>query len=360
MSDQEMTPESQTPEGGVSQDVADAMAALRTDAQSMSRAASRSWKVTAVVFIVVLLVVTTYLAILRGMVARQLRPGEIVELGVEQVNAMLAKHDAPGLTSGELPDWATKELKERAPSIVEQYIRPELERLPQELPELRQQLVEQFRNNSGVYVDRATDWLIQNAMPAARSRMVDEVKQTVSVAMDELDQQLQDLVAQVITEHRANIADLEETDWPALRRGMEQEFEREFGPILDEMFAGIDQGIQSTKTQMANLLADYQAGRLTYEQKLEIQLIRLVDALITKKALEPEEEPESLMKRAGEHLIQKTGEMEEAAGEAEPAPQTAPSAAPAMGPDLSQIPEEQREKVRKDIEKAQQAAQEAE
>jgi hypothetical protein len=243
---------------------------------------------------------------------------------------------------------------------VEQYIRPELERLPQELPELRQQLVEQFRNNSGVYVDRATDWLIQNAMPAARSRMVDEVKQTVSVAMDELDQQLQDLVAQVIAEHRANIADLEETDWPALRQGMEQEFEREFGPILDQMFAGIDQGIDSTKTQMADLLADYQAGRLTYEQKLEIQLIRLVDALITKKALEPEEEPESLMKRAGEHLIQKAGEMEEASEEPEPAPRTAPSAAPVTGPDLSRVPEEQREQVQEAIEKAQQAAQEAE
>ncbi len=350
MSDQEMTPESQAPGGGVSQDIGDELAALRVEAQSMARAASRSWKITAVMFIVVLVVVATYLGVLRSVLAEQLQAEAIVELGVKRVDTMLARYGAPGLTSGQLPEWAATELKEQAPSIVEQYVRPELERLPEQLPQLRQQLVERFRENSEVYVDKATDWLIQNGIPAARSRLVAEAKQGVAQAMEGLDEQLEALVAEVIAEHKANISELAEADWPGLRRRMEQEFEREFGPVLDEMFAGIEEGIQSTRQQMADLLAAYQSGQLTYEQKLEIQLIRLVDALMASKALEAEVQPESPLKRAGEHLIEEAAELEEAA----------PAAPPVTGPDLSKMPEEARKRAREALQKGREAAQEAE
>ncbi len=336
MSDTEMTPEAE--EGGVPQEVADQLAALGAEVDHMARLAARSWKITAVVFVVLLVVIASYLAYIRSMLAEQLQPESLVQMGLDQANKVLTAQGAPELGSGQWRSWATEELKEQAPSVVEQQVKPRLEVMMQRLPEARQQMVEQFEANAAQYVDKAVAEFINEGLPRGRKMLLDELESTVGMLVDRVEGDLESVVQGVLQEHEADWRALEQADWDALRTNMERELEREMGPILDKVFVGIDRGMRRTRSSMEELLEDYRFGRLSREQKLEIQFIRLVHALFRKKAAEPRQPTESLFRRLLDQIELPTIEAPPAERvEGRPA---------ARKIDWEQIPEEHRDFVR--------------
>ncbi len=294
MSDEEITPEPEATEGEIPQDVADDLAVLSTDVHTMARVASRGWKITAVAFAVVLLVIAGYLELLvRRPLAEYTDADTIVHLVFGRVDDTLRDTlGAPGITSPMLPDWVADRLVEAAPEVVGTQIRPQLQELITRLPEARRELVAAVEAHAPQYVDKGMDRLTDELLPQAERLLIRRLKEVTGALMDELEADLDQLVAGVLEQHREDLALLDPDEMPRLRQIMEQEIEREMGPLLDRVFDQLDPHVTGSRERMEELVEKYQDRTLTHEEMVEVQLIRLIRQLFEMKGAEWEGTPD--------------------------------------------------------------------
>jgi len=340
MSDEEKTPEPEATEGEVPQSVADSLAALSTDARAMAQLTARGWKITAVVFAVLLLVITIYLGILYSKIGKLLDAETVVGMGFNRINDTLrASCNAPDIDSGEMPAWVAGKLAEMAPQIMNEQVKPVIEGIPDRLPEIRQKLVAQFGANAPRYVDTAMDRLTTDLLPRAEAVFMDEMKRATGDIMDRVDQNLERIITELMLQHKDDLTTLSPERMPQIRQTMEAEIEEQMGPIMDQMFEGIEPRLRSIRQHMQELVRKYDGGELSREEKLEIQLMRLIRRLFEVKALQKEEPVESLF----QSLMNKFDISELG----EPARQEIRDVVPAGAVNWQEIPPDARQSVRR-------------
>ncbi|MCD6415457.1 MAG: hypothetical protein J7M08_02015 [Planctomycetes bacterium] len=286
MSDERMTPEHESPAGAVPESLSQEIAALRNETVAMARAASRSWKITGIVFVIVVAVIATYMGFIRRGLKQYLSADAVVQMGVNRLDDVLSQHGAPSVTSGEWANWVSDRLEEKAPEWTEDFVRPQIEQLQKSLPQMRKQLVEKFKAQGAAYVDSTVDWAVKEGLPDIRKKVLAEMEGQANDVMDNLEAQLGIIVLTALQEHQDNLKNLRAQDWSQYRVKMEAELERELGPILDEAFPKIENAIVSVEQQTEGLVAAYEAGQLAHEQELEVQLIRVIRALFKGKAVQ--------------------------------------------------------------------------
>jgi hypothetical protein len=340
MSEEGKTPEPETAEGEVPQSVADSLAALSTDVRATAQATARGWKITAVVFIVLLIVIAGYLGYIRARVGGLLDAETAVGLVIERVNTTLAeRYNAPSIDSDQLPEWVAGKLEEMAPQVMNEQVRPLVQDVPSRLPEIRQEMVARFEANAPQYVNKGMTWLTDEMLPQAEDAFVREMKQATNQVVDRVEEDLESIVAEVMEQHQEDLRTLSPEQMPQVRRTMEAELEEKFGPILDQMFEGIEPRLRSSRAHIRELVSKYNTGDLSHEEKLEIQLIRLIRRLFEVKAAQPEEPTESLFQSLMERFdISELGEPVR-----EEIRQTVPEGAV----NWQEIPAEDRETVRR-------------
>ncbi|MFO7959298.1 MAG: hypothetical protein R6X33_19620 [Candidatus Brocadiia bacterium] len=339
MSDEEKTPEPEATEGEVPQGVADGLAALSTDVRTLAQMTARGWKITAVVFIVLLIVIAGYLGYIRARLGGLVDAESVVGMGFDRVNAMLEQnYGAPHIASDQMPKWVAGRLEEMAPQVMNDQVRPLLQDVSGRLPEIRQEMVARIEANAPQYVDKGMTWFTDEMLPQAEDTFIREMKRATSQIVDRVEEDLERIVAEVMEQHQEDLRTLSPEQMPQIRRAMEAEIEEKMGPILDEMFEGVGQHLRSVRTHMQELVNDYKAERLTYDDRLEIQLIRLVRQLFELKAIQQDEPTESLFQSLMQRFdISELGE---------PVREDIRQAVPEGAVNWQEIPAEDRETVR--------------
>jgi hypothetical protein len=341
------TPESEQPQGAVPQGVADDVAVLAGEIRAMERRADRGWKITAVVWVILLAVIAGYLYILIYKPLKEtLQPETIVQLAVTQVNTILKSIDAPKLESAELPQWLAEKLKAEAPRLVNEELKPRLVQLKEDLPELRRDATKQLLAEAPDLIDRGIEALETDLLPAANDELIRMLGEKLDELADRIEQNLDSIVHEVIDQVEQDVGDLADTE--KMRLAMEATFEEAMGPVLDEVLAGLDLKVEEVREKVAVLVESYKLGALSHDQMLEVRLIQLIRALFEQAAAKPAEVEgwvQTLMDQLGglelpeeaqadiRRQVRRGGEI-----------------------DLSHIPAEQRERVRQAIERARQAA----
>jgi len=291
-----MAPESGQPQGAVPQEVADELAALAAEISLAEKKADRAWKTSAIVFVILLAVIASYIGLLiyRPFKAA-LRPETLVQMAEDRVNAVLSARGAPRLDSPMLGDWLSNKIAEQAPGLMQQTVRPQIEDLLARAPEMRQKVAEDLKKRLPQMLASAVTELETRQLPQLRQQLVDRAVKQADAAFDSVEDNLDQLVGDVIAVHEQSMRNLDPENAAALRRSMEQAFENEMGPILDQMFAGIEHGIDATRQGLEKLVESQKKGTLTKEEQRELDLVRLVFALFKMKSNLPEKPGESLI-----------------------------------------------------------------
>ncbi len=290
MTDPTESKASKEPAGGIPQAVADELAQLASEVRVMEQKASRSWKTTAIFFVVLLAVIATYLGLLVYRPVKNLLDEEsVVQMVFTHVNSMLVNAGAKPLDDPGIVDWAVAELEKKAPVLMKEHAQPLIEKGMAKMPEWRQQIVAQVKEKGPAYFDKGIESAQNQVLPRVRDLMVERVVAHASAQLDTVQDQMDEVVGQIIEGNIQNMKDLNPEDQDALKRRMEATMEEQLAPILDPMFEGIAHGIETTKGGLTDLVMKLNAGTLNHEDRLEIAMVQLTDALFRLKATTPEE-----------------------------------------------------------------------
>lgn len=291
MTDQTESKASKEPAGGIPQAVADELAQLASEVRVMEQKASRSWKTTAIFFVVLLAVIATYLGLLVYRPVKNLLDEEsVVQMVFTHVNSMLVGAGAKPLDDPGIVDWAVAELEKKAPVLMKEHAQPLIEKGIAKMPEWRQQIVAQVKEKGPAYFDKGIESAQNQILPRVRDMVVERVVAHATEQLDAVQDQMDEAVGVIIEGNIQNMQDLNPEDQDALKRAMEASLEEQLAPILDPMFEGIAHGIETTKGGLTDLVMKLNAGTLSHEDKLEIAMVQLTDALFRLKAATPEEE----------------------------------------------------------------------
>ncbi|MHC4591852.1 MAG: hypothetical protein ACYS8L_04045, partial [Planctomycetota bacterium] len=260
----ETSPEPEESKGGIPQDVADDVAVLAGEIRALESKAAGAWKIAAVVWIILLAVIAGYLSVIYSKLKDRLTPDVVIELGVGQVNSFLEGYGAPAIDSPMLPDWVGRELKAQAPIVLKERLRPMLESLQQRLPELRQEVTERVRTRAPALMDQAVDRLETDLLPRANDALMGLVEEQVDELLQQVEEGLDAAVGEVIADVRASTDDL--ADAEKMQKAMAAAFEEGMGPILDEMFAQLDEKVAQVRSGMEDLNLKRKAGALTHKE----------------------------------------------------------------------------------------------
>jgi len=275
----DVTPESEEPKAGVSQALADDVAALAAEIRRMERAAAKGWKITAVAFIVLLAFIAGYLKVLvYDKLDYYLEPETLVALGTSYVDAALQPYGVPSLDNAHmLPDWAADKAKAMAPQLVER-LKPQVEQMIQQLPQRREELLAQVRQKLPEFIDEHMAKLSSDYLPRARKEIIRRVDHQLNRLLVEADDQLRDLVDQIIAQHGENFDNLMQEQ--RLRQAIENAFEERLGPYIDEqVLARVDKHIKNAAAAMEELVTK---PNKSLEEQLDIRIIQIVRALFEK------------------------------------------------------------------------------
>ena len=352
---------------GIPQELADDLAALAADVSAMSSRASRGWKITAAVWVILLCVIAGYLyLIVYAPLKELLEPESVVQLGINTINSALESRGVPRIDeSTRLAQWASTQIKDAAPGFMRDRVKPQIDTLLARLPEERIKWTQRFREEGPVWINDAVQHFGEEVLPAGNEALLDLVDEKVDEILAQFGDQIDAIIGQVIDTTGGM---MEETglrnDQPELRARIESAFEDAMGPVLDEVMADLDEKVSDTGVAIGELVEKYNARRLTHKEKLEVRLIQLTMALF-EGALEELpaesgmiEQLRAALQQAGMPMIDQNAAIERVR-QAEPTgrPQTPEEI-------LQSIPEEYREGVRKrmaeDAAPAAEAAQAAE
>lgn len=290
MTDQTETNAANEPAGGVPQAVADELAQLASEVRAMEQKANRSWKTTAIAFIVLLAVIATYLNFLVYQpIKSRLDEESIVALVFAHINSMLVGAGAKALDDPTLADWAVDELRKKAPTLMKEHAQPFIEDSMKKLPEWRKKIVEEVQKKGPGTLDKGVAAAQKDLLPKARQWAVERGIEVANTHLDQLEGQMDTVVGSIIDAHIKTMKDLTPENQDVLKRAMEQSLEEQLAPTLDPMFEGITRGMDSTQDGLKDLVAKLDSGNLTHEDKLEIGLVQLTYALFQLKASTPEE-----------------------------------------------------------------------
>lgn len=267
---------------GIPQSVVDEVAALAADVTAMKNRAARGWKVTAVVWVILLAVIAGYLYILVYKPLNDLlEPESVVQLGITTLNGALAGAGVPAIDSPELAPWAAGKLKDAAPTVMQDQVKPQLDRLTAQLPELREKYTARIRREAPVWIDEAVTEFGDKWLPNAELALLKFVDEKTDELMTEFGTQVDAVVGQVITRTEGDLRlfTTEGGDVAALRARLEEAFEQAMGPVLDELLDDIDLKVRDAGEGIASLVGKYKAKRLNRTEALEVRLIQLTIAL---------------------------------------------------------------------------------
>jgi hypothetical protein len=347
----EMAPESEEPKGGVPQGVADDIAVLAAEIRAAERRAATGWKVTALVWVIILVVIASYLyALVYKPLKEQLEPETLVQMGITTAtDALKANVDPsmPNIDSPQMAGWLATKLETAAPQVMQEHVKPQLLDLQARLPELRAQYAADIRRRAPELMEQGLRQFENEMLPQASDYFVSWLDTHLDQLMTQVDQDLQRAVGEMLVDVTRDVETLDQVQ--VMRERLRMAFEDAMGPVMDEMFEGLDQKVADVRGGMEELIDDYQHGRLSHKEKLEIRLVQLVRELFRGAAAKPSTEPGIIDELQG---LLSDLEMPEATrteilrGAARPGPM----------PDLSGVPAELRDKVRTSIEDARRRA----
>jgi hypothetical protein len=307
MTDQSGSKTPQAPAGGVPQAIADELAVLASEVRRMEQKASRGWKTTAIGFAILLAVIATYIGLLiYKPLTQTLTEESLVQIVFDRVDGVLNSYGAPNLQSAQLPDWAGQKLAGYAPELMQQTVKPQIEDAIKKLPEWRAQIVKEVKDRGPEVLDQAIAQAQSQLLPMVRQRLVETAMDQANTALDGVEDQLETVIGGVIEANVKNMKDLNPESVDTLRRAMEISLEEQLAPVLDPMFEGISAGVDSTQSGLSDLVAKYDSGTLSHEEKLEVALVQLTYALFELKAVTPEEGGQGLWEQLQTMLQQGT------------------------------------------------------
>jgi len=354
----EMTPEAQQPEGGALGDAEQEFAALKAELAALRSSSSRGWKINAIFFVVLIAVIATYLYFLiYKPLSEVLEPSTLVQMAFSRVDDALMAQGAPKMDSGQLPDWAVKQLNARVPELVQQNLKPRLQDIQAKFPEYREKWTREISGQVPQLLDGGMTRLQQDLLPWAREQLLVWLDTKLDELLAKADETIDQAVAQVIDTHEESIKLLGKENVPRLRKALADAFEQQMGELLDPMFGGLDKKIADLTRQMQELVDRMDSGQLDQSDMLTIRLIQLTRALFTsfrEKGIPGE--PQG-------GVLQQLQQSLEKLGLGKPLSVGVTRQVQAAGPflnvedlDLSNVPEDQRDKVRAEIEKTLQQA----
>ncbi len=330
MTDQTESNAPKEPAGGIPQAVAEELAQLAAEVRQMEQKASRSWKTTAIGFIVLLAVIATYLGLLVYRPIKNLLDEEsIVAMAFTHIDSMLVNSGAKALSDPQIVDWAVQQLAKQAPTLMKDQAQPYIQDTIKRLPEWRKQIVEQVTQKGPGALDKGIEAAQNQFLPTVRQRLVDGAITEANTRLDAIQDQMDAVVGGIIEGNIQNMKDLNPENVDVLKRAMEDSMEEKLAPILDPMFEGISTSVERTHSGLSDLVAKLQAGTLTHEDKLEIGLIQLTNALFRLKATTPEAGGVGLWQQI-QDIIQQAGAPQ--GGAVVPALGVTPMAAPSTMP----------------------------
>jgi len=303
----EAAPETGQPTGGVPQGVADEISSLAGEMARFERAAARGWKVTAVVFVILLAIIAGYLyALIYKPLKERLQPDSIVGLVVTQVDTLMADRGLPKISEGglptyvenyvkdEAPGWAdtlakeavkqlpelraaaTKELKAQTPEFIENWLKPRLQKLEGDLPKIREELRQKVVAGAPEWANQAVTQLTTELFPQARETAVKFVSEKVDEVLDELDTGLQKAIQEVVI---ATKGDMDLLQGAALRDKIRPVIEEKMGPILDDITNRIAPRVAEAREATEALVDRAWEGKLSQTDRLELRAIQLMREL---------------------------------------------------------------------------------
>lgn len=353
----EKAPESEEPQGGVPQGVADGIAVLAGEVRAAERKASAGWKISAIVWCIILAVIFSYLYfwLYRTWLKPAVEPQRLVGLGMVGMNIILEGQGLPRLDSGDLPVQLAQRLKDQAPGLIQDQLKPRLRELEADLPKHRRELAQWVRENASDLVDRGMERLQNELLPAASEQAVQLVDEKVDEVLAQVDEDIDRVMGDVISETLANIDDVKDAE--TVRTAMELAFEDAMGEVLDELFEGLDEKVAQVREKMQTLVEKQRTGNLTHKDRLELRMIQLVRELFKEATLEEAAEGEGIAEQLRRIWSELGGlELPEAtevearraieAGVRRPGVSAQPADI-----DLSTVPEAQRARIRAAIER---------
>jgi hypothetical protein len=300
--------EKNTPQGAggsIPQQVADELAQLDAEVHAAARKAARSWKTTAIFFVVLLAVIATYLAILvYRPVKAYLKEDAVVEMAFSRIDAILAAQGVPGLNDASLVTWAVKKLDDQAPELTEKVVKPFIQDKIKQLPEWRKQAVEQIKAKGPGYLDQAVARAKADLLPQARGMLVERTVQQANAYLDQVEPQLDQAVAAIIEQHKEDIKNLNPDDVDVMKQAISKSMEEQFAPILDPWFDKVGGGLDITQTGLQDLIAKMNSGTLSHEEDLEIGAVQLTYALFKLRA--PSDQSDMGLYERFQDIIQRT------------------------------------------------------
>lgn len=353
----EKAPESEEPQGGIPQGVADGIAVLAGEVRAAERKASAGWKISAIVWCIILAVIFSYLYfwLYRTVLKPAVEPQRLVGLGKLGIDIVLEGQGLPTLDSAQLPDQLAQRLKDQAPGLIQDQLKPRLRQLEADLPKHRRELAQWVRENASDLVDQGVERLQNDLLPAAGEQAVQLVDQKVDELLAQVDEDIDRVIGDVISETLANIDDVRDAE--TVRTAMELAFEDAMGEVLDELFEGLDEKVGQVREKMQTLVEKQRTGNLTHKDRLELRMIQLVRALFKEATLEEAVEGEGIaeqLRRIWSELgglgLPEATEVEARraieAGVRRPGARVQPADI-----DLSSVPEAERARVRAAIER---------
>lgn len=129
---------SDQPKGAVPQAVADDVAVLASEVRAIQRKAAAAWKTALGIWIILLLVIFSYLyfGVFR-LLKKNLEPATVAQLVIGKINDTVEAQGFGRLDSAEFPRKAAEQLKKMAPTVMQDTVKPILQAQLKNLPELR-------------------------------------------------------------------------------------------------------------------------------------------------------------------------------------------------------------------------------
>ncbi len=289
MANEDTGAELEQPRGEVPEEVAEDIQTLAMDASEMARKTARGWKISAAIFAALLIFIAAYLGFFYNVFRKSAEPGILVAMALGPVNNLLERVDAPKLHNPMLAQWAVEQLNQRAPELVRQRLKPRLIELQEKLPQLRKDALQKFEEQAPERFDAAVEFIETTGLPRIGDLVTRTAKERADIAMDNLEGQLEGMVAAVVERHQEDLATLEEDQMAKLQATLEEELEAEYGPVLDEVFVRIERSIINVEAGMEDLVDVYKRGTMTEQEALKVQLIRVVYALFQRTEIRPED-----------------------------------------------------------------------
>ncbi len=290
----EKAPESEEPQGGVPQGVADGIAVLAGEVRAAERKATAGWKISAIVWCIILAVIFSYLYfwLYKSVLKPAAEPQRLVALGKYGIDIMLEGQGLPTLDSAQLPGQLAEKLRAQAPGLIQDQLKPRLRELEADLPKHRRELAQWVRENASDLADQGVERLQNDLLPAASEQAVQLVDQKVDEVLTQVDEDINQVMGDVISTTLANIDDVRDAE--TVRMAMELAFEDAMGEVLDELFEGLDEKVGQVREKMQALVQKQRTGNLTHKDRLELRMIQLVRELFKEAALEEAVEGEGI------------------------------------------------------------------